>query len=163
MKLYIVRGPSGSGKSTIARHISEEWTRNTCPQDFERCIEFGNVPPVFEADDFWGADYAFNPEFIGDAHKWCQLNVKREMIAKSDCIIVSNTSIRVRDFQAYIDLAEQFGYEVEIIRTPGPWTIEDSDQRNVHNVPLAVLEKQIARYQAHPDEREWNDRSVFEQ
>jgi len=159
--LYIIRGPSGTGKSTIAQHISEQIVAETTPHELNRCIEYGNLPPVIEADDFWGPNYAFNPEFIGDAHKWCQLNVKREMIAGSKHIIVSNTSIKNRDMKAYIDMAEQFGYEVDIIRTPGPWSVEDSNTRNVHGVPLFALEKQHGGYQEHPNEREWNDRSIF--
>lgn len=153
--LYIVRGPCGTGKSTIANHLSEQFM-------FSRSHDEIESPPVIEADNFWGPNYAFNKDFLGDAHKWCQLEVKREMIARTECIIVSNTSIKIRDVQVYADLARQFDYRFEIIRTPGPWDAKVLVKRNVHNVPLDVIQRFIDTYQHIPGEVLWDDPLVFE-
>jgi len=75
--------------------------------------------------------------------------------------IVANTNMSLREIEPYIELADQYNYETEIWRTPGPWDPEILFQRNVHNVPLEVLKRQIARYQPHAEEKEWSDLTIF--
>lgn len=163
-QLVILRGPSGTGKSTIARHLQEQAIREIMPAGWRgslTALERGVIVPICEADNFWGSQYNFNVGYLGDAHKWCQLCVKSAMIGESECIIASNTSIKVRDLRPYLDLASEFGYEVRIIRSPGPWDVSLMSQRNEHGVPFEVLERQIASYQPHASETEWADPSIF--
>lgn len=148
-KLVILRGPSGSGKSTISRHI--QW------------IEFPIILIVQETDRFftdYAGEYKFNQTMLGKAHEWCRLDTEQSMYAGYN-IILANTNMGFREIEPYIELADQYNYETEILRTPGPWDPEVLFKRNVHNVPLDVLKRQIARYQPHPEEKEWSDLTIF--
>jgi NEDD4-binding protein 2 len=154
-KLIILRGPSGSGKSTIASHLQDEYTA-----------------PYHEADSYfersWWHDskqskYMFDASKLGDAHAWCRLGVTKHMFEGVPTIIVSNTNMTHWEMQPYLDLASEYGYEVDIIRTPGPWDAQNLAKRNVHGVPLETLKKQVRKYQPHADEKEWTDLSVFQE
>jgi len=144
-KLIILRGPSGSGKSTLANHLS------------------AGVVSVFEADKYFAYDhdYKFDVDQLGNAHNWCRMGVERQMFHRVELVIVSNTSTTKWEMKPYLELADKYDYEVEIIRTPGPWDAAVLFERNIHNVPLATLEKQINRYKPHEDETEWTDMSIF--
>ena len=131
-KLIILRGPSGSGKSSIANHL--------------RVDRFGDISTSwFEADHFFGMgeDYNFDASKLGQAHGWCKAQVRARMDGECDQIIVSNTSMTNWEMKPYLELAEEYGYELEILRTPGPWEADILFQRNVHGVPLGTLQKQI--------------------
>ncbi len=146
-KLTIIRGPSGSGKSTIAKHL-------------------GGVAEVnwFEADMYMltkDGEYKWSVDKLLHAHKWCQDMLRKAIQQGWEDVIVSDTSTRLSEAQLYIDLAVELGVEYEVIRTPGPWNIDDLAARNEHNVPRATLEKHVARYVAVQGEREWNDLSIF--
>lgn len=155
-KLIIIRGASGTGKSTIASHL-------------QNLLD----APIHEADNFWlrswfggqndsgCSEYKFDPKKLGQAHMWCQLNVEKQLHEGVKTVIVSNTSMALREMRPYLNLAEEYGYEIEVIRTPGPWDASVLFERNVHGVPLATLEKQISKYQPHETETEWTDLSVF--
>src|SRR5688572_15277044 len=152
MRLIIIRGPSGSGKSTIA-------TKG-----------FKALPELtwFEADMFFyqkpDGQYVFDPQKLGQAHSWCQRQIREaiQIYAKTNHpVVVSNTSTTIRELNDYIKIAQEEGVAHEVVRTPGPWNIDELFKRNSHNVPRAVLEKQIARYVAAPNETEWNDLSIF--
>ena len=153
MKLIIIRGPSGSGKSTIAQALGG----------------FANVSWL-EADMYFYQNnkYSFDARLLGEAHRWCQEGVRRALqIGMEDNpmfsggVIVSNTSTTLSEVNAYIKIAQEQGVPWEVIRTPGPWNIDDLFARNEHNVPRAVLEKQVARYVPVDGEREWDDLSIF--
>ena len=153
-KLIILRGPSGSGKSTIADCLFDR---------FE-----GKGYTHYEADHFflrgWNCgvgEYHFDANKLGSAHTWCRTSIERAMFHGVDSVVVSNTSMRIKEIQPYLDLAKEYGYELEILRTPGPWDADTLFARNVHSVPLDVIRKQIARYVPHDNETEWTDMSVF--
>lgn len=153
-KLIILRGPSGSGKSTIASHLQDV-----------------HDAPYHEADHYFNRswflngqmdEYLFDASKLGDAHAWCRMGVKKRMFEQVPVVIVSNTSMTTWEMKPYLELAAEYGYEIEIIRTPGPWDADVLNARNIHGVPLATLEKQIRKYQPHADEVEWTDMSIFQ-
>lgn len=146
--LTLIRGPSGSGKSTIARHL---------------LFSVNSDSVKHETDDFFekSTQYEFNKNKIRTAHLWNQLNVERSMYHEIPAIIVSNTFIQLWEMQNYLDLAKQYLYEINIIRTPGPWDANALATRNKHNVPLKTIQKQIDRYIAVDNETEWTDLSIF--
>jgi len=153
-KLVLLRGPSGTGKSSIAHALwSVAMKSNSVGMGL-----------IVEADMFHlkgDGTYAFDFERLSNAHKWCQLTAEKAMFQETDLVIVSNTSTTQKECKPYIDLAHRFGYEVEIVRTPGPWDVDLMNERNTHGVPRDVLEKQLARYAPFPEETEWSDMSVF--
>jgi adenylate kinase family enzyme len=147
--LYLVRGPSGSGKSTIAGAIVKKT---------------GLFTPILETDNFWGTDYAFKVDMLSDAHAWCRLEVMRFMVSCRENIIVSNTFTKHWEMKAYFDLAERFGYKVEVIRSPKPWEAAELFERGVQrgrNTPIATIHRHIDNYQPREDETEWTDLSIF--
>jgi tRNA uridine 5-carbamoylmethylation protein Kti12 len=147
MKLIIIRGPSGSGKSTLARHLGGR-----------RGVNW------FEADMFFeqNGSYQFDPRKLGQAHVWCQAKTMEALYERPETVvIVSNTSTTLSEANTYLNIADKLGADCEVIRTAGPWNIDDLFSRNEHNVPRAVLEKQVARYVPVNGEREWSDLSIF--
>jgi predicted kinase len=142
-RLVLLRGPSGSGKSTIAKAVGGE---------------------IFETDKFWErkGPYDFDPSKLGLAHSWNQTNVRTACNFDVELVVVANTSMTRWEMKPYLDMAEKYGYTVEVLRTPGPWDPEVLFERNVHGVPLATLRKQINKYQPHDDETEWTDMSIFQ-
>jgi len=143
MKLILLRGPSGTGKSTIANTLSAS---------------------CHETDNFFVNEkgvYSFEASLITRAHKWNQQEVRKKMLCKAPLVIVSNTFIKHWEMSPYLNLAKELGYDVKIIRTPGPWQADVLFKRNKHNVPFHVIQRQINSFQPHKDEYVWEDMSVF--
>jgi hypothetical protein len=165
-KVIIIRGPSGSGKTTIARSIERKEDEAKYGKGHTRIMGATYGPRVVfhEADQFFtsefGDEYNFDPTKLSQAHRWCQLNVERTILIGCDAI-VSNTSMSKWELNPYLQLAEQYGCELEVWRTPGPWDAETLFARNIHGVPLATLEKQISKYQPLDDEQEWSNMDIF--
>lgn len=138
-RLVIFRGPSGSGKSTAASKFLVENFRSDADPAQRR----------FEADQFFMKDgkYNFDASKLGQAHGWCQRGVHEAMQNEVSPIIVSNTSMTKWEVNPYLQLAEEYGYEVVVYKIKGPWDAELYASRNAHNVPLHVVQKQISKYQ----------------
>jgi predicted kinase len=141
-RLILLRGPSGSGKSTIAKTIGGK---------------------IFETDKFWerSGAYKFDPSKLGLAHAWNQANVKTACNFGEELVVVANTNMTMWEMKPYLAVAAENGYELEVIRTPGPWDPDVLFERNVHGVPLGTLQKQVRKYQEHDEETEWTDMSIF--
>ena len=123
--LFIIRGIPGSGKSTVAQRL---------------CRAFH-----FEADQYFlneMGEYVFVPEKIADAHKWCQEAVRKAMILNQSDVAVSNTFTRRWEYQSYIDMADEYGYNVQIIECT-------SYHGSIHNVPQESIDKMRARWEPH--------------
>lgn len=120
MKLYLIRGISGSGKSTYAKTLG---------------IEHFEADMYFERD----GEYKFDPKKLGEAHKWCQDKTRESMEAGRD-VVVANTFIQKSWMKPYLDLAEEFGYDVEIKTMTGNY-------QNVHGVPPEKLEEMKRRFE----------------
>jgi tRNA uridine 5-carbamoylmethylation protein Kti12 len=151
-KLIIIRGVSGSGKSTIARHLLN-------------CDRGMIHPDWHEADHFFNDDvenaYKFNYKQLSAAHRWCQATVARSLYFQRPLVVVSNTSIYHKDVMIYMELAYEYGYEWELIKSPGPWDLDTLFKRNEHGVPREVLENQIKRYQPMVSDTEWTNLEIF--
>ena len=122
-KLVIIRGASGSGKSTYAKTNYRGYVN-------------------YEADQyFYRPDgiYQFDFRFLKNAHQWCQQKVEHAML-DGENIVVSNTFVQLWEMQAYLDLAKQYGYEVEVIEMK-------TQYQNIHDVPDDKVQSMIARFQ----------------
>jgi predicted kinase len=115
----------------------------------------------WEADMFWPKG-VFIGRLISTAHQWCQANVQRDMLHDVPNIIVSNTSIRTKDFQIYIDMAERMRYTYTVIRTPYPWDSDELAERNIHDVPSKTIQRWIETYEPFDGELMWEDLTIFE-
>jgi predicted kinase len=131
--LYIIRGVPGSGKSTFAKELVR--------------AEF----LVCEADKYFIDDegnYNFDGSKLKEAHEWCRDRVETFM---QDSLLndqfyrhiaVSNTFTREWEMQAYVDLAEKYGYRVFSV------IVENRHgSSNVHGVPDEVIEKMKERFE----------------
>lgn len=122
--LYIIRGLPGSGKSTLARKL--------CPDAH------------FEADMYHMVNgvYKFDARGIKHAHEWCRSSVRHELEKGERDIAVSNTFTQRWEYQPYIELADEAGYDVQVIECHGNW-------KNIHNVPESVLSAMRNRWEPH--------------
>ena len=124
MKLILVRGLPGSGKSTMAQEYVKQGYSH------------------FEADMyFMGKDgsYHYNPKDIKRAHSWCQEMCETSLRHKKN-VVISNTFTRKWEMKAYLDFAEKYGAEVEILEAKGKF-------KNVHGVPEEKIEEMAARWE----------------
>ena len=121
--LIVLRGVPGSGKSTLAKLlVSDGWDAEIC-----------------EADNYFvGEDgtYRFNGNELGKAHEWCRSHCEGLMKANVSLIVLSNTNVRPKDFKAYEDLAEFYGYTVTHL------VVENRHgHSSVHGVPDETLNR----------------------
>ena len=128
--LIILSGVSGAGKSTFADIIAsgrDQW----------------HQVPIFSTDDHFmvNGEYKFDVTKLPLYHSLCQDDVKEAMEDFTvDDIIVANTFTEEEHIQPYIDLAEEYEYNV-IINTVENW----HGSKSVHNVPDYAIERQKAQ------------------
>lgn len=141
-KLIVMRGVSGSGKSTEAAKLLEEFL-NTNPN---------SNGIICSADNFFvnpdSGKYEFDASKLRQAHTRCKTRVELAMELGVGLILVDNTSTSKWEYQPYLDMAQRFDYEVEIVKVG----LLDDDSlkvyanRNRHGVPLEVIQKQARRF-----------------
>ena len=121
--ITICRGIPGSGKSTFAKTL-------------------GGIH--IEADQYFvdvDGNYNFDGSKIKNAHAWCLDNVKTNMAAGGDKIVVSNTFTQEWEFQPYLELAKEYGYKTFTI------IVENYHGGiNQHNVPEDKIEQMKNRF-----------------
>lgn len=149
-KLVILRGVSGSGKSTYAKKL------------MEGALGDGYLSvAICSADNYWirpDGVYDFNPRMLKNAHAWCRQQVEECMTEdltaetgewQCDLIILDNTNTRKWEYQPYIDLAKEHGYEVEekIIGNFSEDAAKIYAERNQHGVPLSKVVDMMKRFE----------------
>ena len=127
--IYIIRGVPGSGKSTYVRK---------------------NLADIswYEADMYFirpDGRYEFNTRFIKDAHNWCRSCVVAAMANRQE-VVVSNTFTRKWEMKEYLQMAEDFGYDVVVIRCTGKY-------KNIHGVPDDKVQEMQNRFEDYEGER----------
>lgn len=126
-RMILIRGASGSGKSTMAREILKDHPEG---RQFETDDLFYTD---YRDDDQDGkrqlkGEYKFDFTKLKINHEKNRERVKKAMENGVNPIIVSNTFIEKWEMQAYLDLAKQFDYAVEIKIARGQY-------KNLHGVP----------------------------
>ena len=133
--LVIIRGIPGSGKSTYANGLIKAYQSDGC------------TTAHFEADMFFtheDGSYHWNPEQIGFAHQWCQ-NQVRESLKNCDVVIVSNTSVKKKDVDIYVKIAQEAGAKCDIYRMSGQF-------QNIHAVPSEIVQKMLDSFEDYSGE-----------
>lgn len=125
--LVILRGIPGAGKSTMAKKMMEELKAQ------------GLTVEMYEADMFFEQDgqYNFDPSKLGEAHGWCQQQVKNAL-QNCDVVIVSNTSLSEWEMQPYIEAAKEAGADVKVYHLK-------SNYGSIHGVPEEAIAKMRER------------------
>ena len=138
--VYILSGCSGSGKSTEVERILKMSAYGPdqvviCSADHYFLINNGTV----------SGTYNFNPAHLGRAHAECLRRFIEAIQQGKRLIIVDNTNTTVEEMAPYYAVAKAYGAAVHIhTATTDPIV---AHARNVHNVPLHVVQAQSARIQ----------------
>ncbi len=121
-KLTLIRGLPGSGKSTMARKIAID-TR-----------------ALHVEADMW-VDYSkrYVPEAAKRADAICRSQARRALVFGGS-VVVSNTFTQKWEMQPYLDMAHQYGAQVEIITATG-------DYGSIHDVPAEAIQRMRERWE----------------
>lgn len=129
--LLIIRGIPGSGKTTLAEHYIQSMP------DAVHC----------EADHYFinkQGQYCYDGRKIKLAHQFCQRNM-HNALSQGKSVIVSNTTIKLWELSALLDIATRYGVTSYIIHCCGKFT-------STHNVPADIVARMALSYEPHPDE-----------
>ena len=141
MKVYIIRGAPGTGKTTEASKIMDK---------NENAVHCSADNYFYEVAAVNGTSYLdeFKPWLVGKAHQFCWGAFIHALVVMSEeTIIVDNTNTYKWEYENYVLLAEQLGYEVEIITTDMSESAEVYHERNTHGVPLEVIERMLREFE----------------
>lgn len=137
-KMFIMRGLPGSGKSTLAKQVAES-----------------HGADIHSSDDWFvrRGRYAFKADQLHLAHSRCQQHVRISCQTGKN-VVVDNTNVTWSEVKVYVDIAKQFGYEIEVVVpswTPhlfidGKWNVHYLSGRNIHGVPDKVLDFMAESY-----------------
>lgn len=151
-KLIILRGCPGSGKSSWAKQYQQDYIKDN----------LHNEVYIYSADDYFirpDRVYDWNRNLLSNAHNWCRKGVEQFMkdpishgayYQYNFIIILDNTNIKRKDFKVYIEMAQQYGFEVEE-KILGEFTEEAIQlyaERNIHNVPVETIRRMAQSLEA---------------
>jgi predicted kinase len=117
--LFLIRGLPGSGKSTLASTFKLQ----------------GIVDEVFEADQYFGDPYLFDPKLLSQAHRTCLENTRNALLVGKK-VAVANTFTTIKELKPYLGLG--FPYKIYIC---------EGNYGSVHDVPEETIERMKARWQ----------------
>ena len=133
-----MRGIPGSGKSTyVNKHYPEAYV---CSADnyFEEVADLNDTSYLEE----------FQPWLVGKAHQHCWGSFIHAVVVMDEpLVVVDNTNVNKWEYENYVLLAEQLGYEVEIITTDMSESAEVYHERNTHGVPLEVIQRMLSEFE----------------
>jgi len=133
-KVIIMRGVSGSGKSTMARSLAS---------NVESSL-------IVSADDYFmrQGSYQFNPKQLREAHDSCRVKFEAALAADVGLVIVDNTNTQKWEYLPYENLARDYNYSVshEVVGSTDQESLVKYAERNVHKVPLNVIQRQAQRF-----------------
>lgn len=145
-KAIILVGVSGSGKSTQAQALKEKYEK------------MGLSVEIHSTDNYFlnkQGEYQFDPRKLAYNHKQCQLAFRSGATKGINVLIVDNTNVRAKDRAPYVRVAEELGYEVELmlVGQTDEEAVKTYAARNKHNVPEQVVQRQARRLEASLDKR----------
>ncbi|HCG7935015.1 TPA: ATP-binding protein [Vibrio parahaemolyticus] len=122
-KITLIRGIPGSGKTTMALEMDAA---------------------LVEADQFFvnkNGEYHHDRRFIKDAHEWCQMEMKRLLLAGND-VVVANTFIKKWEIVGYLKAVQSLGLDldIEVLEARGEYA-------NVHGVPKDIVCRMKRQYE----------------
>ncbi|HEY9582775.1 MAG TPA: ATP-binding protein [Candidatus Paceibacterota bacterium] len=128
--VYIMRGISGSGKSTLARKLA------------------GTEGVIHSTDDYFvvNGEYVHDPSKTRENHERNKEAFIKSLAEGKPIVIVDNTNAQRFEYEPYLDLAEQYGYEVIFKEMPMP-NPSEAVKRNIHKVPEDTVKRQIQNWE----------------
>lgn len=130
-KLTILRGLPGTGKSTFARLLATILGVLHVEKDM-LCMKNGNY--------YWEKEQK-------EKNKNNFLNVVETIMAMECDIIVSGTFTTKKELEPILELAQRYGFEVEIKTTKKEYAV-----RSIHDVPEETIKKMRDEWEDIPGE-----------
>lgn len=140
--VYVMRGSSGSGKSVAARKIRD--AVRAAGKRSIICSADDYFYDVVWRDDDCTIEYEFCATELHNAHLSCQKKFTGAVSDSYDAIIIDNTNTTEAEVATYAIPAWKAGYRVEIIEPE--WRSHKAEElaaRNVHGVPIDVIDRQM--------------------
>ncbi|XP_019543498.3 NEDD4-binding protein 2 [Aedes albopictus] len=138
--MVLMRGAPGSGKSTLARALVDKTLANG---DYRNHI--------FSADDYFVVNgvYKYQADRIDEAHRFNQNNVLAKARDGWSPIVVDNTHMRLWEMYAYVQIAADNGYYLEVLEPATHWRYNARSlaARNTHGVPEQKIKSMLANYE----------------
>jgi len=139
--MLLMRGPSGSGKSMLSEHIKHV------------LVHEGIRVVICSADYYFlnedTGEYQFDANLLGEAHTQCKRQVYEYAVyLNTPVIIIDNTNTTFSEVLPYMELAMKYNYQFIMVEpfVPNLSDVAHYHSRNVHDVPLETVKKQIERY-----------------
>jgi histidinol phosphatase-like enzyme len=125
--LIIIRGLPGAGKTTLAKMLTGF-----------------NVA----ADDMPGlyVDGKYQIELQARSHEWCREQVESWLSQDMSLVAVHNTFVSFEYTKPYVELAEKWGYAVQIIHCEGV-KLDGNYTKSIHDLPPALFESMRDRWE----------------
>jgi len=139
MKIVIImHGISGSGKSTTTEKFIDKYLK-----EYGEDLEYS----VHSTDSYFvtNGTYTFDPTKLGEYHEANYKEFCSSLDNNYNLVIVDNTNIIPEHWMPYSNAANNGGYRVRHFWTP-IIEAEVAFERNVHNVPMHAIERQIENY-----------------
>ena len=129
--VWIMRGVSGSGKSTYAEFLASE-------------------NGVIHSTDSYFYDsngtYMFNPNRLKEYHRRNFFAFINSLEKGIPVVICDNTNIKHWHYEKYVKVAQAVGYTVKILAMDHP-KIDVAAKRNIHNVSVEIISRQIREWE----------------
>jgi len=154
--LHIMRGVSGAGKSTyIKQNIPDPKVIHSTDDVVEH-----DVAPKLTGKTGMEAYKAYfqhmqNTKDFGLHHKSHQMNLdnaKRSMDQGEENVVIDNTNLEPWEAKRYAAYGLEKGYNVSVHNVdPGNVSAEELAARNLHGVPLEVIQKMLNKFKRNPE------------
>lgn len=131
MKLIIIRGLPGSGKTTLAKKIAATGF-----------VHYENDMYLEDMSKKSGKTYQETisiRENLVSAYETCMSDCRLSLFNKED-VVVSNTFTTKKELKPYLDMAEKFGADLEVITM-------SEQYESIHDVPDYVISRMKARWE----------------
>lgn len=123
--LFIIRGLPHTGKAAIADHL----TIFNCCSDMYFIDQKGN--------------YNFDSTKLNESHEWCYEQIRMYMEVGTSVVAVHNTFTRTWEYERYIHLAKELGYNINIIETK----TFDPPKDKVLKAPTEKIREMVERWE----------------
>jgi len=134
--VIIQRGVPGQGKSFLTAQLTKSVDQNKYA--------------VCSADHFMHVNgvYQFEQKKLGYAHAKCREKFDDALRRQVPLIIVDNTNTVFSEMKPYIEAANDNKYEILLMEPQTEWAKDPQEcfKRNQHGVPLAAIERMLARF-----------------
>ena len=127
---YIMRGVPGSGKTPRATELA------------------GAHGKVHSTSDYFVVDgeYRFNPKEQARNHADNYDAFVESLAFGVTPVICDNTNVRHREYTCYVQVAQDYGYDVKIVVMPHP-DPEIASTLGAHHVPASQIERMIKNWE----------------